>query len=74
MIPLFGQRMRFGYCCFDSQKRHSKPPGKDAREQKPGNTGSQCARPHPPRRGHGDSTQTGLPEYRRGRPLPQKAG
>ena len=30
--------------------------------------------PIPPRRGHRDSTQTGLPEYRHGRPLPQKAG
>ena len=34
-----------------SQKRHSKPPGKAAREQKPGNTGSQGAHPHPPSQG-----------------------
>ena len=47
------QRLRFGHCCSDSQKRHSKPPGKAAREQKPGNTGSQCAHPHPPSQGTG---------------------
>ena len=45
------QRLRFSHCCSDSQKRHSRLPGKAAREQKPGNTGSQCARPHPPSQG-----------------------
>ena len=34
-----------------SQKRHSRPPVKAIREQKPGNTGSQYAHPHPPSQG-----------------------
>ena len=68
------QRLRFGYCCSDSQKMQRKLPGNATREQNPGNTSSQCAHPHPPCRGRGDSTQTGLLEYRPGRPLRQNAG
>ena len=45
------QRLNFSRCCSDSQKRHSKLPGKAAREQKPGNTGSQGAHHHPPSQG-----------------------
>ena len=54
-----------------SQKRHSKPPGKATREQKPGNIPAHNVPiPIPPHRGQGDSTKTGLPEYQHGRPLP----
>ena len=45
------QRLRFGHCDSDSPKRHNKPPGKAAREQKPGKTSSQRAHPHPPSQG-----------------------
>ena len=44
-------RLNFSRCCSDSRKRHSKPPGKAAREQKPGNTGSEDAHPHSPSQG-----------------------
>ena len=45
------QRLRFGHCCSVSQKRHSRPPVKAAREHKPGNTSSQCAHPQPASQG-----------------------
>ena len=45
------QRLGYGHCCSDSQKRHRKLPGKATREQKPGNTCSQSAHPHPPSQG-----------------------
>ena len=47
------QRLGYGHCCSDSQKRHRKLPGKATREQKPRNTSSHCAHPHPPSQGTG---------------------
>ena len=53
VISVLRQRLGYGHCCSDSHKRHSRPPGKATREQKPGNTSSQYAHPHPPSQGTG---------------------
>ena len=69
-ISVLRQRLGFSHCCSDPQKSHRKPP----ENKSPEIPAHIVPIPIPPRRGQGDSTQTGLPEYQRGSPLPQKAG
>ena len=62
------QRLGYGHCCSDLQKSHRKPPENKSLEI----LVHIVPIPTPPRRGPGNSTQTGLPEYQRGSPLPPK--
>ena len=67
------QRLNFGRYCSALRRGTADHQGKPP-ENKSLEIPAHRVPTIPPRRGHGDSTQTGLPEYQSGRPLPQKAG